>query len=44
LRIIRKSSKKKAGLQPGSMVYVGDQRTDPVEISVINYDSENIKK
>ena len=44
MRIIRKSSKKKAGLKPGSIVYVGDQRTDPVEITVINYDTENYEE
>jgi len=41
--LIKKISKK-LGLKPGSVVYVGVDRTEPVEIHVIDYDSENISE
>ena len=32
----------KAGLPPGSLVYVGEERTDPVRISVIDYNETHL--
>ncbi len=34
----------KAGLQPGSVVYVGKKKTEPVKITVIDYDAENLRE
>ena len=34
---IKKYTDKKVGLPPGTLVYVGEDRTDPVRISTINY-------
>jgi magnesium transporter len=39
-RFIKKSSKT-IGLPPGSLVHVGDSRTDQVKITVIDYDEKN---
>lgn len=36
---IRKASKK-IGLSPGSLVYVGEKKDQPVQISILNYDAE----
>ncbi|MFO1519023.1 MAG: magnesium/cobalt transporter CorA [bacterium] len=36
-RYLKKRSKK-AGLPPGSLVHIGSQRTEPVEITVFHYD------
>ncbi len=33
---------KKAGLPPGSMVHIGEKRTEKVRINVIDYDSKNL--
>ncbi len=37
LSSIKKYTHKKVGLPPGTLVYVGEERTDPVRISTINY-------
>ncbi len=37
-----KSLSRKLGLKPGAVVYVGEERTDPVAIHVIDYDRENL--
>ena len=39
-KLIRKRSKK-AGLPPGTLVYVGKERTDKVIITLIDYDEKN---
>lgn len=43
IRLIRRSSKKKLGLSPGSVVYVGDHREDPVHIDVIDFTATDYK-
>lgn len=35
---------KKAGLSPGSLVYIGEDRKKSTKITVIDYDSKNIQK
>ena len=42
-KFIRKRSRK-TGLPPGSMVYLGDQKVDKIEISVIDYDQNRLEK
>ena len=37
----RKASKK-IGLSPGSLVYVGEKKDQPVSISILNYDEDGI--
>jgi magnesium transporter len=37
IRLIRRSSEKKLGLRPGSVVYVGDEREEQVHIDVIDF-------
>jgi magnesium transporter len=39
-----KSSSRKAGLPPGSSVYVGEQRVDRVSITIIDYDENNLRQ
>lgn len=34
---------KKSGLPPGSLVFTGEDKTEPVSISVIDYDAETVK-
>ncbi|MCG9127402.1 magnesium/cobalt transporter CorA [Candidatus Poribacteria bacterium] len=34
---LKKYTNRKVGLPPGTLVYVGEERTDPVQISVFNY-------
>ena len=38
----RKSRKKKIGVSPGSLIYVGDKTDEPVKISVIAYDEHQV--
>lgn len=38
----RKTRKKKMGLAPGSLVYVGDAKVDKTEISIIDYDEQRV--
>jgi magnesium transporter len=42
-RLYGRDSRKK-GLRPGSVVYVGKHRTEPVDISVIDYSSEELRE
>jgi magnesium transporter len=35
-----KKSSKKAGLSPGSLVHIGDQKTETIKITLMNYDPE----
>lgn len=44
LNSVKKHSNKKAGLPPGILVYVGEERTDPVRITVINYDETHFSE
>jgi len=39
-----KRTRKKTGLMPGAVVYVGEHRTEKVEISVIDYDQTNYQE
>ncbi|UCG61148.1 MAG: magnesium/cobalt transporter CorA [Candidatus Zixiibacteriota bacterium] len=39
-----KRAKKKLGLKPGAVVYVGEHRTEKVEITVIDYDESNYRE
>ncbi len=41
VRLIKKVSKK-IGVMPGQVVYVGDERTEKVKISIIDYDTTNL--
>ena len=38
---IRKASKK-IGLSPGTLVYVGEKKDQPVNISILNYDEDGV--
>ena len=40
----RKSRKKKIGVSPGSLIYVGDKTDEPVKISVLTYDKQKIRE
>ena len=40
----RKSRKKKIGVSPGSLIYVGDKTDEPVKISVIAYDEQKVSE
>ena len=42
-RFIKKRSKK-VGLSPGSLVYIGNKKTEKVGITLIDYDAENINE
>ncbi|UCE24419.1 MAG: magnesium/cobalt transporter CorA [Candidatus Zixiibacteriota bacterium] len=42
-RLVRRA-KKKLGLKPGAVVYVGEKRTEPVEITVIDYDQTEFRE
>jgi len=37
-----KKVKKKVGLSPGSLVFVGQQKSDKVKISIVDYDHKNL--
>ena len=39
--LIKKSSKK-AGLSPGSLVYIGEKKIETIKITLMNYDSEQV--
>ncbi|MFC1558215.1 magnesium/cobalt transporter CorA [candidate division KSB1 bacterium] len=43
LGMIFKKYSKKAGLPPGSMVYVGERKVDKVKITVNDYDKDNVE-
>lgn len=40
----RKSRKKKIGVSPGSLIYVGDKTDEPVNISVLTYGEEGVRE
>lgn len=40
----RKSRKKKIGVSPGSLIYVGDKTDEPVKISVLTYDEHQVRE
>ena len=42
-RLVKRTSHKK-GLQPGSLIYIGEQKEDKVRIRVIDYDKDNLKE
>ena len=44
LRSLKKYTNKKAGLPPGTLIYVGEERTEPVRITVINYDETDLEE
>jgi magnesium transporter len=43
VRIIKKSSRKK-GLPPGSLVHIGERKTEKVRISIIDYNEEKFQE
>jgi len=43
LRLFKKSSKK-AGLPPGTLVHVGEKRTEEVRITLIDYDADHVEE
>jgi len=43
MRLLKKSSKK-AGLPPGTLVHVGEERTDRVQINLIDYDEDRFEE
>jgi magnesium transporter len=42
-RFIKKRTKK-VGLPPGSLVYIGDRKTDKVKITIFNYDEKQLQE
>ncbi len=42
-RLVKQTSLKK-GLQPGSLIYIGEQKVEKVRIRVIDYDKDNLKE
>jgi len=40
-RLVKKKSKK-AGLSPGSLIHIGEKKTDEIKIALINYDQEQL--
>jgi len=42
-RLVRKRSEK-AGLPPGSLLHIGEQKTEEVRVTVINYDENNYQE
>jgi magnesium transporter len=43
-KMFKKSSKKKAGMSPGSLIHVGEQKVSRVTMSLINYDQERVEQ
>ena len=43
MRLLKKSSKK-AGLPPGTLVHVGEKRTEEVRITLIDYDEDHVEE
>jgi len=43
-RIIRRSSQKTRGLPPGSIIHIGEKKTEEVKISVIDYNVNNFEE
>jgi len=44
LRLLRKRSAQKKGLPPGTPVYVGEERREPVSISLIDFDASRCEE
>jgi magnesium transporter len=44
LSLFRKRSAEKKGLPPGTPVYVGEERREPISISLIDYDAERCEE
>ena len=44
LSAFKKYANKKAGLPPGTLVYVGEERTEPVRITVISYNETDLQE
>lgn len=42
-RLVKRTSHKK-GLQPGALIYIGEQKVEKVRIRVIDYDVDNLKE
>jgi magnesium transporter len=42
--MIHKGLSEKKGLSPGSLVYVGEQKTSPAKVSVIAYDADDVEE
>jgi len=42
-RFIKKRSKK-VGLPPGTLVHIGEKKTDKVRITIIDYDEANFEE
>ncbi len=43
-RLLKKRSVQKRGLPPGTPVYVGEERSQPIAISIIDYDSDHLEE
>jgi magnesium transporter len=43
-RLVRRKSKQKAGLVPGTMVYTGEKKVDNVRIRIIDYDETQLEE
>lgn len=44
MKKLMKRASKKAGLSPGTLIYVGEKRTEKVSISIIDYDGETLQE
>jgi magnesium transporter len=43
-RLVRRKSKQKAGLVPGTLVYTGERKVEKVRISIIDYDETRLEE
>jgi magnesium transporter len=43
-RLVRRKSKQKAGLVPGTLVYTGEKKVEKVRISIIDYDETRLEE
>jgi len=41
---IKKKRSRKTGLPPGSLVYVGDEKGEPVSVVVMDYDESRLEE
>lgn len=44
MRLLKKISKKKIGLEPGSVIFVGEKKIDKPRIRVIDYDKDTLQE
>ncbi|MFH2048637.1 MAG: magnesium/cobalt transporter CorA [bacterium] len=44
MRLLKKISKKKIGLEPGSVIFVGEKKLEKARIRVIDYDKDTLKE